>query len=95
MLSFLEILWKNHYPKRTVPILPGKGAQNYTNLMSALALNGQGTTRDFAKFVLENSPTYEYHSEPRDKESRELEHRFWGLLNGTLRKKTGRRKEVF
>ena len=60
--------------------------------MSALALNGLGTTRDLAKFVLKNSPTYEYHNKPRDKESRELEHRFWGLLTGNLPKKTGRKK---
>jgi len=92
MLSFLEILWTNHYPKRAVPILPGKGAQNYTNLMSALALNGQGTTHDFAKFVLKNSLAYTHHKKPRYNESRELGHRFRGLLKGTLRKKTGRRK---
>ena len=92
MLSDLEIIWKNLYPEHTVSILAGKGARNYTNLMSALALNGPGTTRDLAKFVLKNSPTYEYHNKPRDKESRELEHRFWGLLTGNLPKKTGRKK---
>lgn len=92
MLSDLEIIWKNLYPKHTVSILAGKGARNYTNLMSALALNGLGTTRDLAKFVLKNSSTFEFHHQPRDKESRELEHRFYGLITGTLRKKTGHRK---
>ncbi len=93
MLSQLEKpLWENFYTKRTVPILAGKGARNYTNLMSALALNGPGTTRDLAKFVLKNFPTYEDHNKPRDKESGELEHRFYGLINDTLRKKTGRKK---
>lgn len=83
---------KNWYPKHTVPILVGKQATNCTNLISALVLNGPSTTRDLAKFVLRNTSTYEYHVNPSSKDTQKLERRYYNLINGRLRKKTGRKK---
>lgn len=87
-------IWKNWYPKHTVPILVGKQATNCTNLISALALNGSSTTRDLAKFVLRNTSTDEYHVNPSGKDAQKLERRYYNLINGRLRKKTGRKKSA-
>ena len=89
--KFGGIPWKNSYQKYNSVILQGKKARHLAEIMAALALNGQCTTRQMAKFVLGNLPHYEY-KPPRNKESANLEKQYNRLLAGIERKKTGRKK---
>ncbi len=86
-----EIPWNNMYQKENSVILQGKKSRHLVEIMVALALNGPSTTRQMAKFTLENLPNYKY-KYVRSKESSNLEKMYNRLLTGTERKKTGRRK---
>jgi hypothetical protein len=71
----------NHYPQFRVPEIKGKKAKHSVEILATLAIKGQMTTREIAKFVLNSTTEYD-NQYPRDRDSRILEQIFYKLING-------------
>lgn len=73
-------IWTTFYSKNRVPIFVGKRYKHTMDLLAGLSVNGPCTTRDVAKYVLENTRSYEYRP-VRDLESGNLAKNYNNLIN--------------
>lgn len=73
-------LWQTRYPKNMVPLFIGRKYKHSSDLLAGLSLKGPCTTRDVAKYVLKNTPTYEY-GHVRDRDSSILAKNYNNLIN--------------
>ena len=68
------------YSKIQIPVFLGKRYRHTSDLLVGLAVRGPCTTRTAAKYVLENTPDYEY-KPVRDRESSNLAKNYNNLIN--------------
>lgn len=66
VLSILKV-WTNSFPSKAIFVNRGKKSKHSLQLIVALALRGPNTTREIAKYVIEQSPKYQY-QRPKDKD---------------------------
>lgn len=84
-------VWSNSYNSKSVSILKGRGARHTVEIIAALSLLGPSTTREIAKFVLSNSPSYEY-KPVHDKDASSLERRYYRRIYERSAKGPGKKK---
>ena len=80
----------NAFSKNNSLVLSGRKASNVRSIIYALCLSSPCTTRDLAKFSLQRETTSKAPSSQQ--EIRNREQMYYKLIQGRMRKKTGRKK---